>query len=175
MLTISLLLIGCIDKEEEKDDTEETEEEASEFAEIGPMNGMVNAHNEIRQEHGIQQDLIWDEYLAEEAKIWIEYLDQDLNCQMEHNWDSPLGENLFWASYMTTATEVVQAWASEEQYYDYDSNSCQAGEMCGHYTQIVWEDTERVGCAMMECSNGSGFIWMCNYDPAGNWQGEKPY
>jgi pathogenesis-related protein 1 len=170
MILIASLLIACIEEEQE-----EEEEEVSEFAEIGPMVGMILAHNIIRQEHGIEIDLVWDEELTEISKEWIEHLELDNNCQMEHNWDSPLGENLFWANYMTTATEVVNSWASEEEFYDYDSNSCEPGEMCGHYTQIVWEDTTRVGCAMLECSISNEFLWMCNYDPAGNWVGEKPY
>lgn len=174
MLVVISLLIGCLDGDKEAEETEETED-ASALAETGPMNGMTDAHNQVRQAHGIENDLVWDEELVEISAEWIAHLDTDLACQMEHNWDSPFGENLFWASYMTTAAEVVGSWASEEQFYDYDSNSCQAGQMCGHYTQIVWEDTERVGCAMMECTNGSGFIWMCNYDPPGNWVGEWPY
>ena len=45
--------------------------------------------------------------------------------------------------------------------------------MCGHYTQIVWETTQKVGCAKIQCD---GFdLWVCNYDPPGNWVGEKPY
>ena len=173
MILITSLLIACI---EEKPEEETDKEEVSEFAEIGPMYGMLRAHNIVRQEHGIDADLVWDEDLTKISKEWIEHLELDNNCQMEHNLDSPLGENLFWSmNYMVTATEVVESWASEEEFYDYDSNSCESGQMCGHYTQIVWEDTKRVGCAMLECSKGDEYLWMCNYDPAGNWVGEKPY
>ena len=69
---------------------------------------------------------------------------------------------------------MVDAWASEVVYYDYESNSCDRGEMCGHYTQLVWSTTERVGCAMATCADGSE-IWMCDYDPPGNYVGEWPY
>jgi len=38
-------------------------------------------------------------------------------------------------------------WADEEKCYDYDSNTCAEGHMCGHYTQIVWSTTRKLGCA----------------------------
>ena len=45
--------------------------------------------------------------------------------------------------------------------------------MCGHYTQVVWRKSLRVGCGMATC--GATEVWVCNYDPAGNWDGERPY
>ena len=42
-------------------------------------------------------------------------------------------------------------------------------------------DTVRIGCGKATCQDnapwGSGAweIWVCNYDPPGNWVGEKPY
>ena len=32
--------------------------------------------------------------------------------------------------------EPVDDWHKEVQDYDYDSNTCQPGKMCGHYTQV---------------------------------------
>ncbi len=171
VLLVSIGQFGCTEDEK----TGDTAPVISPFAETGPMTGMTTTHNSIRKDHGIEADLIWDEYLAEVSLEWLEHLAENNGCQMEHNWDSPLGENLMWATYYMSAADVVNGWASEEAFYDYGNNSCQPGEMCGHYTQIVWEATERVGCAMIVCSNGTDHMWMCNYDPAGNWVGERPY
>ncbi len=44
---------------------------------------------------------------------------------------------------------------------------------CGHYTQVVWHSTETVGCGKASC--GSEEVWLCNYNPSGNWFGQKPY
>jgi hypothetical protein len=47
----------------------------------------------------------------------------------------------------------------------------------GHYTQVVWRDTRRVGCGMATCRQGE-WTWRllaCNYDPPGNYMGQKPY
>ena len=96
-----------------------------------------------------------------------------------------VGENLFWASPLRwsdgrvevqaiTPAEVAHDWASERSDYDYASNTCRTGAQCGHYTQMVWRTTTQVGCGMAICPD-KGQIWVCNYNPAGNWVGEKPY
>ena len=180
------ILIGCnevdpIDKDVNSGDSEtKAESETGENAgpqpgdgEEGRMVGITDAHNLIRQEKGIP-DLWWSQELVDISMEWLVHLEANNSCYMEHNWDSPYGENLYWSNYRSEAADVVNSWASEETFYDYDSNDCEPGEMCGHYTQIVWEDTTHVGCAVIECSNGSE-MWMCNYDPAGNWVGERPY
>ncbi|CAK0742319.1 hypothetical protein CCP3SC1AL1_1180001 [Gammaproteobacteria bacterium] len=95
------------------------------------------------------------------------------------------GENLFQQGATTlldgrkeltkvAPTEAVTAWASEKKDYRYNTNRCKSGEVCGHYTQVVWADSKEVGCAMQVCSNRDQ-IWVCNYSPTGNWEGKKPY
>ena len=45
---------------------------------------------------------------------------------------------------------AVTAWVNEEADYHYASNTCDAGQMCGHYTQIVWATTTKLGCAILQ-------------------------
>jgi pathogenesis-related protein 1 len=163
-------LAGCAIPE--TDDKSPTDDDDGPFAETGKMEGFVTAHNEVRQTVGVP-DLSWDSELAEEADSWTLSLAAD-DCAFEHNFGSPFGENLYWSSFNSDAQTVVSAWASEVDDYDYDANDCAPGRQCGHYTQIVWDETERVGCAMNPCEDASE-IWMCVYDPPGNWVGEWPY
>ena len=165
---LTLFFFACSDKEP----IQEEQAPAPGDGESGRMVGITDAHNIIRAEKGVD-DLWWSEELAEISMDWLVHLSES-GCMMEHNWDSPYGENLFWSTYDATGEEVVNSWASEEAFYDYESNSCQEGEQCGHYTQVVWSSTTKVGCAVLDCSDGSE-LWMCNYDPAGNWVGEQPY
>ncbi len=71
------------------------------------------------------------------------------------------------------AKRAVQFWAGERPNYTYDTNSCAAGKVCGHYTQVVWANTTGVGCG--EASQGTWTVWYCDYVPAGNITGQKPY
>lgn len=98
------------------------------------------------------------------------------------------GENLFAStSTTTTVNDAVASWASEVVDYSYANNSCATGAVCGHYTQIVWDDSTKVGCAIQQCSSISnsaggtifsgrpGNIIVCQYNQPGNFLGQHPY
>ena len=78
--------------------------------------------------------------------------------------------------------DAVQAWGDEKAHYHYgvigDSGTCDSGEQCGHYTQIVWKETRKVGCAMAQYTAGDfqgGYVVVCKYTPPGNVIGNAPY
>jgi uncharacterized protein YkwD len=130
---------------------------------------MLAAHNAVRARVGIPP-LAWSDRLAALSQDWADTL--LARKQFVHRPHSAYGENLFEISGAAASpTRVVDAWASESKNYDYTSNRCNG--MCGHYTQIVWHDTKEVGCAV---ARGEGLeVWVCNYDPPGNWIGRRPY
>jgi hypothetical protein len=77
---------------------------------------------------------------------------------------------------------VVGLWAGEWPDYAYATNTCAAGKVCGHYTQLTWRSTLRVGCARKSCTTGSPFqgfttwdFFVCDYEPPGNFGGQRPY
>ena len=77
-----------------------------------------------------------------------------------------------WCSFSGVA--AVNMWVDEWVNYDYNSNTCYPGTMCGHYTQMVWRNTLRVGCARVQCNSRWYFV-ICSYDPPGNWAGQWPF
>lgn len=132
---------------------------------------MLEAHNKVRATHGLQP-LVWDEELAVSATDWSEHL-AGSGCDLTHSQDG-YGENLYMTSGWASEGEVVNSWADEAEDYDTRTHTCAQGKVCGHFTQIIWAKTERVGCGMARCGVG-GEVWTCKYDPLGNYAGRAPF
>jgi pathogenesis-related protein 1 len=139
---------------------------------------MVAAHNRWRGEVGVP-GLKWSEKLEGIAQQWADHLAAS-NCTTEH---SGPGENIYKAGAMAwpdgrrevwavTSQQVVDFWGNESNQWDNATGRCSG--VCGHYTQVVWKGSTEVGCGMAVCGNKAQ-IWVCNYSPAGNVVGQKPY
>ena len=122
--------------------------------------------------------LAWSDRLAMYAQGWADHL-TSTSGRMEHRphsgeWKQEHGENLFvgTAGYYGVA-DAVAMWEREKSMYDGGEIDESNVHACGHYTQIVWRNTRRVGCAKVKCAGN--VIVVCNYDPPGNFLGQKPY
>jgi len=147
----------------------------------------VTAHNNWRADIGITETVSYSSVLAESAQAWADKLKKTNHCLMRHSKpDGKYGENLYWGSAVNwsdgrkelqkvSPQQVVDSWGSEKADYDYSSNSCTPGKMCGHYTQMVWRATTTIGCAVAVCEDTQTQVWVCQYQPAGNRVGVKPY
>eukprot|EP01101_Sappina_pedata_P002172 TRINITY_DN1242_c0_g1_i2.p1 TRINITY_DN1242_c0_g1~~TRINITY_DN1242_c0_g1_i2.p1 ORF type:complete len:333 (+),score=49.43 TRINITY_DN1242_c0_g1_i2:37-999(+) len=137
-------------------------------------NQFVNIHNEYRS--GVSpspatplNQVTWDETLAQAAANFF------INCPSGHS-NLNYGENLYWSSGLGSGwpEQVVSYWSSEKIDYTYDTNSCAPGKVCGHYTQVVWNNSLKIGCARIDgCS--SAVTVACEYSPPGNYIGQYPY
>ncbi len=147
---------------------------------------MVAAHNRWRKTVGVPP-LAYSAALAASSQEWANQLKQENRCRMQHSKpDGKYGENLYWGSALewsdgrrevqkVSPKKVVDDWASERADYDYKDNSCANGKVCGHYTQVIWKTTTTVGCAVAVCEDTREQVWVCRYQPPGNWVGKKPY
>lgn len=145
-------------------------------AESGRFAGMTAAHNRVRARLKIAP-LEWSPELARFAQKWADKLARK-GCDLQHRPRTGpdaqrYGENIFAISGApATPDGVVDAWAAEVKFYNAKTNRCKG--VCGHYTQVVWRDSKRLGCGMATCDDDIE-VWVCNYDPRGNWNGERPY
>lgn len=133
-----------------------------------PMQQALQAHNLARAEHCAPL-LEWSPALASAAAAWADTL-VARGCQFEHS-QSPYGENLFMGTAgRSSPSDVVTAWVSERSQYDFRNGGFSM--QTGHFTQVVWASTRRLGCAVRTC--GEMDLWVCNYDSPGNVQGGYP-
>lgn len=158
--------------------------------ETGRMIGFTAAHNAVRaRSHNPEPStpippLRWSTTLAASAQAYADQLAS--NCSFQHSNANGVGENLAGNSgYMSNPTNVVEAWAGEEDCWTYgrffQTDACNmtcTAQMnsngCGHYTQIMWRGTTQVGCGVGVCSNGAE-RWVCQYSPQGNYIGQNVY
>jgi len=139
--------------------------------ESGLLAGITRFHNVVRAEVGVP-GLTWDPTIAATAQAYA------AKCVFQHSGTAGLGENL--AAYAPpgghTAKSPVDDWESEKANYDYASNTCASGQVCGHYTQVVWRDSVRIGCAIVDCPALTYHnTVICDYAPGGNISGQRPY
>jgi pathogenesis-related protein 1 len=153
------------------------------------------AHNAERQNYPGVAPLQWSDEIAQYAQTWANWLaERDLGGEhRQFTTDNPfapgqyLGENIYWADGMPgTGPEAVQNWIAEKQWYHYDQDNgyggwnqppgCQppAGKFCGHFTQVIWKNTQYVGCGRAVAQDKTVYI-VCNYYTGGNFAGQKPY
>ncbi len=152
---------------------------------------LLDSHNSIRQRLGIPA-LRWSARLESYAADWANFLTTQADCLPRRRGSaglsqngSRLGENLALLapvrfgdgrteSAAIDESKVVLDWVRQGIEYNYDDNECGIGKVCENYTQVVWRDTQVMGCAAASCPDKSQ-IWVCNYDPPGNFFDQKPY
>jgi hypothetical protein len=171
------------------------DETQSRFNSIYPM---LNYHNRIRTQNGLPV-LQWDHNLATKAEEWGQWLKENEKCKIRHPTSSKqelkkylpdnMGQNLYMGFVSPTnpienwARNAATGWYNECQFYDsklMDENGVPKNfsgdeDQVGHFTQMMWKPTKKVGCAHIEfdqnCNNsmfrnneGKGQIIVCNYD-----------
>ncbi|KAF7086350.1 hypothetical protein CFC21_089644 [Triticum aestivum] len=137
------------------------------------------SHNAARRAVGVRA-LAWDGGLERCARDYARARAR-AGCALVHS-HGRYGENLFRGSGVGggggwTPEAVVAAWVVKERaMYDARYNACRGPRSaCGHYTQIVWRGSKKVGCATATCAGGRGTFAVCMYDPPGNYAGVRPY
>jgi uncharacterized protein YkwD len=119
----------------------------------------LSAHNIFRQQHGSPK-LVWDDKLASYAQRYAD------KCRFAHS-GSPYGENL--AAGYPTVTAGVEIWYAERKHYSYQKPGFSM--QTGHFTQLVWKGSTKLGCGYASCNgkNGTpGNYLVCEYSPRGN-------
>jgi hypothetical protein len=164
----------------------------------------LDGHNEIRSDvasglvgnEPTAVDMVkldWDDDLAQVAQGWV------ARCISSHNpnrtaeygalagGSTYVGENL--AAYITNGAPpnviafALGTWFDEHADYAYGPFDSSTLNTSGHYTQLVWADTHRVGCGFASCPGSAfgypnsftAYYFGCDYARGGNFVGSYPY
>ena len=147
----------------------------------------LEIHNYARKQVG-SPPLVWSEKLEKQALLYAKILARKDNKQnMKHSQTND-GENMTY-SYSaesingvvtptfssTPLTDASVGWYEEIKDYRYSKiKKIRIGPPIGHYTQMVWKNTKKVGIAYAVSNKGSVYV-VARYFPAGNVIGQYPY
>ncbi|CEF66131.1 CAP domain-containing protein [Strongyloides ratti] len=122
---------------------------------------MLKETNQYRYAHGAKP-LTMDQSLSNLAQVYAQKLAS--MKRLEHDYaDRRYGENLGMST-SYTAYIIVKQWYDEEVKWNY--NSAKPIHGTGHFTQLVWTNTQRVGFGVVE-AGGITYV-VARYDPKGN-------
>jgi hypothetical protein len=135
-------------------------------------------HNVERAAAGLAP-LVWDSQLGVEAARYAVTL--AISNRFEHSSRasrSNTGENLWMGTRGAFALDAMMySWTSEKRLFKagvFPAISRSGNwHAVGHYTQMVWPATRRVGCAL--ATSATRDYLVCRYDPAGNVHGNPLY
>jgi hypothetical protein len=132
---------------------------------------ILELHNAKRAEEGgcYMKAMKYDMGLEKQAKVWAE------RCVFGHEDIPGRGENIGMMSYKkddwTIISTLYNMWHRENIYYKH-GKSKRCGFAC-HYTQLIWANTDRVGCHFTKCPKWKFLV--CFYLPGGNVDGQPPF
>lgn len=137
----------------------------------------VDRHNVLRAKHSAPP-LKLDDKLNKISQDWASHL-AALN-KMYHRPNNSYGENIY--CIMNTGSdplqymeghEPVDNWYSEIKDYDFKNQTNVNISKVGHFTQLVWKQSTKIGVGVAKSDQGKVFV-VTNYDPAGNFIGQFP-
>lgn len=144
---------------------------------------LLQYHNKARRDVGVEP-VKWSRTLAVFAQRWADEVARtgDLSHRpRKGEWKQEFGENMSWGvggdfGVLTGA----ERWYDEIKLYEPGTPIPEdfGAFRAGHYTQMVWKDTTDIGAGKATIQLGEKKGWVvivCNYNPPGNFAGEKPY
>ena len=163
---------------------------------------MLTEHNNLRSLHQNTPALTLDTELSAQAKTWAEHLLKIGHLRHgSREQRSGAGENLYFTrqsistysqaqlNWMKThypnidipkpftpinlAHQAALSWYKELNNYEYPTGTSLNGQAIGHFTQVVWKSSTKLGCGTAHKTEGkmiTAYV-VCQYAPAGNVRG----
>ena len=130
---------------------------------------ILERHNYYRGLHQVG-NLVRDATLESIAQKTADYMKETDNFSFatdKYNGKS-IGQNLFWYWGSFTGAKIADMWYESESKYDYSNPKYSSAY--GDFTQVVWKNTQKIGCGY--ACNGKECYGICTYYPAGNYMNQ---
>lgn len=134
---------------------------------------VLTAHNAARTQAGVAP-LVWDNALGSAAAAYARQM--AMTGRFQHSDRAQrrgTGENLWMGTRGATVEAMIGGWASERRWFQPGTfpNVSRTGNWAdvGHYTQMIWPTTTRVGCALASTPRTDYLV--CRYASQGNVDG----
>jgi len=150
---------------------------------------LLDAQNAYRADPAVKaQNLVWDSTLAAGAQAWADTLAANNAASHSPQSSRPgLGENIAWGSTgASTPAQLANGWGTKEKpnftpgiYPNVTlyPGSTDPNKQVGHYTQVIWGATTKVGCGFATGTAADSQLGtvadylVCRYSPQGNVSG----
>jgi uncharacterized protein YkwD len=144
----------------------------------------VLVHHNVHRANHSAPDLVWDDALAATAQKIGQSCSYAHNVAMD---GGGYGQNIAAGVQANNISAVITDlfYNGEVNYfnglYGQANPDMSNFENWGHFSQIVWKGTTKVGCATVDCSASglanvgqyvSPYFTVCNYGPPGNYGGQ---
>lgn len=161
---------------------------------------ILDRHNQLRRKVAKGQEwpqpaatnmkkLVWNNELAEIAQRWADQCTFDHDSVRTKLDGTGVGQNAYIAynseqsdeETIQTDMAATQSWYDEVTDPGFDTSNISPFRFdypTGHYTQLVWADSEEIGCAVVYFKDRSDWyntLVICNYAKAGNVQNAEMY
>ena len=137
---------------------------------------VIALHNQVRWAAGVRP-MQWDRGLAAAAEAYAARLASTGRWGHSPASQRPgQGENLWMGTHGAfSVDQMLTSWASERRMFRSGAfpqvSRTGSWDDVGHYTQMIWPGSVRVGCAMR--TSGSYDYLVCRYSPGGNVIGSR--
>jgi len=163
---------------------------------------ILERHNKLRQKvangeetNGAQpsasnmRKMTWNDELAAIAQRWTDQCTFGHDSSRNTASGTYVGQNAYYSGSSRQATQAqvmagtggaVDKWyveVADPGFSRANINPFKFSEGAGHYTQVVWAESDQVGCGQVYYKNGGWYrsLIVCNYATGGNMRGASMY
>ena len=130
---------------------------------------LINTHNKLRIKHGLPfltQDKQLEKFAQDTANNSL--ISGTLKVGENFRDGKFYGQNLYLGTGNPhTGKYVAEYWYSEIDNYSFSTGKTINGGPIGHFTQMVWKSTKKLGCGVGQKTETSYKV-VCHYLPKGN-------